>query len=714
MTASDKESGAPAKLPYPKSVIFIIGTELCERFSYYGMKAILVLYFRFVLYYSDDAATQMYHIFAMCCYFTPVLGAIIADSLLGKFWTILSISVVYAGGNILLAIASIKGTVVLTFIGLFLIAFGTGGIKPCVSAFGGDQFKPEQSVQLKQFFSLFYISINAGSLISTFITPILRQDVECMGRNDCYPLAFGVPAILMVTALSLFFLGKFLTNYVMVPPKKDNVVVMVCKCVFHALSGKIFSRGVKRDHWLDYADDQYDSTTIADVKVLMRVLFLYLPLPIFWALFDQTGSRWTLQALRMNGQTGGWTIKPDQIQVINPLLIILMIPVYEYVFYPIFRKIGITRPLQRMTVGGILAGISFFIVGFIQLAIESESPGELVSGHNHAVFVNSYKCQLEFSGQLIDVNRVTVFPNVPRENFTTMTFNVKSGIDGCTEKSFTVSPSINPTQLNDKSNALIFLSEKLVSSQTVDAAIFNNTLVKPENGGALLFTVFNLLNYNNEKFSSTETNQEVVATVVNNGSATEATFGYLNEFEVEIKGKDVIMSVGAVKSHLKLDQGASYVQLISGDLKDTKSVTFKTTEVVTKNKLSVFMQVVPYFVITCGEIMFSVTGLEFSYQQAPKSMKAVLQACWLLTVAFGNLIIAIIADAKIFPFQSYEFFFFAGLMIIDMGIFALMAYYYVPSKLAEEEEAENEKTTDENGSSPVPYGNGKAEKWDDD
>ncbi len=48
--------------------------------------AILVLYFRFVLYYSDDAATQMYHIFAMCCYFTPVLGAIIADSLLGKFW----------------------------------------------------------------------------------------------------------------------------------------------------------------------------------------------------------------------------------------------------------------------------------------------------------------------------------------------------------------------------------------------------------------------------------------------------------------------------------------------------------------------------------------------------------------------------------------------------------------------------------------------------
>lgn len=79
--------------------------------------------------------------------------------------------------------------------------------------------------------------------------------------------------------------------------------------------------------------------------------------------------------------------------------------------------------------------------------------------------------------------------------------------------------------------------------------------------------------------------------------------------------------------------------------------------------------------------MFSITGLEFSYSQAPQSMKSVLQAAWLLTVAFGNLIVAIISDLKIFEEQSYEFFFFAGLMIVDIAIFALMAYYYVPSNL---------------------------------
>lgn len=90
----------------------------------------------------------------------------------------------------------------MTIIGLVLIALGSGGIKPCVAAFGGDQFKlPEQLKQMATFFSLFYFSINAGSLISTSVTPILRQDVKCFDDDDCYSLAFGVPGILMVVSI---------------------------------------------------------------------------------------------------------------------------------------------------------------------------------------------------------------------------------------------------------------------------------------------------------------------------------------------------------------------------------------------------------------------------------------------------------------------------------------------------------------------------------
>nr|XP_053644505.1 peptide transporter family 1-like isoform X2 [Cherax quadricarinatus] len=77
-----------------------------------------------------------------------------------------------------------------------------------------------------------------------------------------------------------------------------------------------------------------------------------------------------------------------------------------------------------------------------------------------------------------------------------------------------------------------------------------------------------------------------------------------------------------------------------------------------------------YFIITVSEIMFSITGLEFSFTQSPSSMKSVLQAAWLLTVSFGNLIVVIIAEAKFFKSQAMEFFLFAVLMFVDMIIFA--------------------------------------------
>ncbi len=89
-------------------------------------------------------------------------------------------------------------------VGLVIIALGTGGIKPCVSALGGDQFvRPQQDKQLEQFFSVFYFSINAGSFISHFVTPILRQDVHCIGEDSCYSLAFGLPALLMIVAIGM-------------------------------------------------------------------------------------------------------------------------------------------------------------------------------------------------------------------------------------------------------------------------------------------------------------------------------------------------------------------------------------------------------------------------------------------------------------------------------------------------------------------------------
>lgn len=165
-----------------------------------------MIYLNSKLGYSEDTATVIFHIFSMSAYFMCIVGAILSDVWWGKFKTISRVSILYVLGSILVSVSAIpkfkviqKGSL---FLGLALVAVGSGGIKPCVSAFGGDQFKlPGQAAQLATFFSIFYFTINVGSLMSTALTPILRQNVHCLEEDDCYPLAFGVPAILMIIAI---------------------------------------------------------------------------------------------------------------------------------------------------------------------------------------------------------------------------------------------------------------------------------------------------------------------------------------------------------------------------------------------------------------------------------------------------------------------------------------------------------------------------------
>ena len=117
-------------------------------------------------------------------------------------------------------------------------------------------------------------------------------------------------------------------------------------------------KGESAAHWLDLAKDKYDDQLVEDVKMVLRVLVIFIPIPVFWALFDQTGSRWTFQATRMNGALGSTTIKPDQMQVVNPILVLFMIPAFDRIIYPAFAKCGLlVKPLQRMCAGGFLTAV---------------------------------------------------------------------------------------------------------------------------------------------------------------------------------------------------------------------------------------------------------------------------------------------------------------------------------------------------------------------
>ena len=142
----------------------------------------------------------------------------------------------------------------------------------------------------------------------------------------------------------------------------------------------------------------------------------------------------------------------------------------------------------------------------------------------------------------------------------------------------------------------------------------------------------------------------------------------LNTIEYEVlTGEDLL-------HQQVLRPGGVYALVVGKTLEGYDSRMFELTE---PNSMSMLWLIPQYVVMSLGEVMFSVTGLEFSYSQAPPSLKSLVQACWLLTVAFGNVIVVIVAELKIFASQASEFFLFAGLMFLDMLIFMWFAFYYV-------------------------------------
>ena len=320
----------------PPGIPYIIGNEAAERFSYYGMRAVLVVFMTQYLMGADGQpapmseaeATGWFHLFVSATYFTPLL----ADGWLGKYRTILALSLVYCLGHLLLALDDTRSGLLW---GQSLIALGAGGIKPCVSAHVGDQFAPSNRHRLSRIYSWFYFAINAGAFSSMLITPWL------MSRHGP-AAAFALPGLLMGLATVLFWLGR--RQFAHVP----------------AAGGAALRQALAPECR----------------QGLKRLGLIYLFVAMFWALFDQTGSSWVLQARHMDPVVLGFTVLPSQIQAANPLLILLLTPLFFYVVYPALERHIRLTPLRRILIGMLLAGLSFVLAAWLQTRIDAgDRPG---------------------------------------------------------------------------------------------------------------------------------------------------------------------------------------------------------------------------------------------------------------------------------------------------------------------------------------------------
>jgi len=631
---------------FPAAVFFIVSNEFCERFSYYGMKAILVIYLTMYVKMDANSAVSLTHGFNMICYVTPLLGAILADSYLGKFKTIFYISIIYSIGNAVMAVTAVPavGGAQLwgPLLGLFLIGLGTGGIKPCVAAFGGDQFSENEEGKLGSFFSLFYFSINAGSVLSMLITPYLRV-VPCFDEQTCYSLAFGIPAILMLVAIGIFVLGDLVTKYVKRTPE-GNVFGDVCRCIFYALKRKMRAPGDQwRRHWLDWADDRYSPQLINDIKAVLNVFTIFIPLPMFWALFEQQATRWTLQAQRLDGMN---VILPDQMGVVNALLILAFIPIFDKGVYPLLNKCGFAmRPLQRVGIGLLLTSASFVVSGFLEVALESQDLHPPAEGFGFVTVINNLDQPIRVEPVRTDVFTTNKIFNVEKHSI------MESG---------RLKVNLHRTQTIHGDNVTDVTYDHPKVTITASGRSWIKELVVPDSllSAESNFSVF-VEGEKKEKMTSMEPLQ-----------VDPGYYGFSRS-----GGEDAAND----KKRQNYGNGGTYT-VVFKDGSDLDYAVYINTEA---NKYAIFWQIPQYIIITMGEIMVSITGLSFAYSQAPESMKAVLQSGWLFTTFVGNAVVVIVTEAQHGSESklkhSEELFLFAGLCFLTtiLFMFLAMSYTYV-------------------------------------
>ncbi|GLD66245.1 dedicator of cytokinesis protein 9 isoform X2, partial [Lates japonicus] len=621
---------------YPLSIFFIVVNEFCERFSYYGMRAVLVLYFKYFLRWDDDMATSIYHTFVALCYLTPILGAIVADSWLGKFKTIIYLSIVYAVGQVAMAVSAIHD-----------ITDSDRDGTPDSMTF---------HVQRRTFFSVFYLCINGGSLLSTIITPILRaQECGIYSKQKCYSLAFGVPAALMVVALVVFIIGSGM--YYKAEPQ-GNIMLDVCKCIGFAIKNRYRHRSKqypKRQHWMDWAEEKYDKLLIAQIKMVLKVLFLYIPLPMFWTLFDQKGSRWTLQATTMDGNFGALVIQPDQMQTVNPILILTLVPVMDSLIYPLIKKCGLNfTPLKRMTVGMLLAAIAFVCAALVQIQIDKTLPTFPSTSQSQLKLLNmgSNSVTVKLPG-----NEALILPAAQASNDYYM-FQA-----GQIDISFGNPEMTKPITLASRQRQTLLIPSTLSDEWQMT----NDLTTKPQEGN-------NAIRFVNGMKTAVN-----VSTAAANFGLIEP-FYYSNYYQIKNGKATFTLRSGSQSCEYSTNFGfgSSYTFFIHSTLVFGSNCQDSVTAVedIKPNSVHMALQIPQYFFITAGEVMFSVTGLEFSYSQAPSNMKAVLQAGWLFTVAIGNFIVLIVAELAKIPKQWAEYVLFASLLVAVCVIFSIMAYFY--------------------------------------
>ncbi|MCR8642451.1 peptide MFS transporter [Paenibacillus sp. N1-5-1-14] len=379
MTTVNLDASTPSnKKKHPPGLYVLFFTEMWERFSYYGLRAMLVLYLTttFIsggLGFSDSSATLIYGFFTGACYFTPLLGGYLTDRFLGRRKAITIGGIAIAIGNLALFLS--QSTTAL-YIGLGLIIIGNGFFKPNISTLVGELY-PKGDKRIDSAYTIFYMGINVGGLISPLVVGFLAESLFKTSFMDTitygYKYGFLASCIGMIVGQIIFNLlaPRYLGDIGTVPTSQMNVSKTSDKSTSEKAANAPLTKKEKQ------------RTTV----ILIITGFVV----FFWAGFEQAGSSLTLYTKHFIDKTiFGWEVPTTWFQSINPMLIILLAPLVSMLWIKLSnRKRGDISIPTKMGIGMILLGVGYMVI-LIAIMKTGSDTNNIVQKANIMFIVGTY------------------------------------------------------------------------------------------------------------------------------------------------------------------------------------------------------------------------------------------------------------------------------------------------------------------------------------
>lgn len=388
---------------HPKGLWVLFGTEMWERFNFYGMRALLSLFLVNALAMQEANVAILYGGFLGLCYLTPLLGGYIADNYLGNRACIILGGMTMGIGQLFLFwSASTFGTSVsmatnLTYVALGLIILGNGFFKPNISSMVGSLYPKERKNLLDSAFTIFYMGINLGALLGQFICPLIG-DVKNGDIRDNHAFRWGFLAagIAMFLGCIIFYFLK--DKYIVTPDGKpigkkpsdsdasafeegeSTKPVFTSKALTIAIIAALALFGLfyfVLDQNIVYSIIYSSGATLAGfilsdttlTKVERdRILVIYIVaffVIFFWAAFEQAGSSLTFIADNQTDRSiFGWEMPPSMVQIFNGLFIIIFAAPFSYLWVTLNKKGKEPISPVKQAIGLALIALGYLVIAF--------------------------------------------------------------------------------------------------------------------------------------------------------------------------------------------------------------------------------------------------------------------------------------------------------------------------------------------------------------